>query len=534
MSKFVIVTGGAVSKLGKGVFIGALGRILKNRGVRINTQIFNTYLNVDPGTMSPYQHGEVFVTDDGGEVDLDIGHIERFLDENISKANSVTGGKIYSAVINKERMGKYVGATVQVVPHITTEIKDKMLSLSNEETDVVLVEISGSVNDYETGVYLQAIKQLVVDVGEDNVFLAHLELLNYLESADEMGVELIQSSIQKINSYGLNVDALVCRTQKNINISEQTKKRIIKRCYLKNENQIIHDPDVETIYSLPDVFQKQGLDDLILTKFSISLPKADLGAWNEMVMNYSGNYQTIRICIVGKYAMVKDAYISIIEALQHAAAYNQIKIQVDVIDAEDIEEAGADKFLRGAKAIIIPSGWGSRGFDGMIQAIRYARESKIPYLGIGLGMQLAVVEVARDALGLKNANTTEIDQNTPDPVIDVMAGQKASTLNGSTLRLGSYVCDIDADSFVAKLYGAEQVNERHRHRYEVNGAYVEKFNNFGLTFVGKNPQTQLFEIAELKNHPFFVCTIFEPEFKSRPNKPHPLFVSLVNTAKSVR
>ncbi|MBR7172568.1 MAG: CTP synthase [Clostridia bacterium] len=534
MSKFVILTGGVVSSLGKGTTAGSLGRLLKNRGVKVTMQKFDPYLNVDPGTMSPYQHGEVFITDDGAETDLDIGHYERFLDINLGRANNITSGRIYSSVINKERMGKYVGATVQTIPHITTEVKDCMMALTGKDVDIVIVEIGGIVSDYESGIYFHAIRQLQSEVGEENVFLLHVDLLPYIGATGETKFETVQASIQKLNSYGITPDAIVCRTSKDAVMNSEVKSVIAKRCFLKGPECVIQNADTDTVYEIPITLQKEGLDDVILKKFGMSFPKADLNSWSFMVNNFKANNPEIRICIVGKYTKVADAYLSIEEAIHHACTYNQVKAKIDIIDAEDIEEVGAEKFLKGAKAILVPAGWGSRGFNGMLETIRYARENKIPYLGIGFGMQLAIVEFGRNVVGLQNANSTEIDPETEFPVIDVMKEQKKVLNNGVNTRLGAYNCVLDPSSKAAKLYGKELVSERHRHSYEFNSAYYDKFEQAGMLFAGMNPDSKLVEVIENKSHPYFVGVIFEPENKSRPNKPHPLFLGLINTAKSVR
>lgn len=534
MSKFIVITGGVVSSLGKGTTAASLGRLLKNRGVKVAMQKFDPYLNVDPGTMSPYQHGEVYITEDGTETDLDIGHYERFLDMNFGRMNHITGGKLYSSVINKERMGKYVGATVQVIPHISNEIKDCILALSGKDVDVVIVEIGGVISDYETGLYLQGVRQLVTEVGADNVFICHIDLLPTIEATDETKIETVQNSIQKLNSFGLMPDAVVCRTVKDVELSDETKKRIARRCYLMNSEQVIHNPDVDSIYEIPLILQKEGLDNIILKKFKMNNPKADLNSWKFMVNSYKENYPELRVCIVGKYTKVPDAYISIEEAVRHAATYNQVKPKIDIIDAEDIEELGADKFLKGAKAIIVPSGWGSRGFKGLIATVKYARENKIPFLGIGLGMQMAVIEFARTILHINDANTTEIDPDTANPVVDIMIEQKQILNKGITMRVGSYNCALDPSSKSAKLYGKDLITERHRHKYEFNSKYFDKFEKEGLIFAGMNPESKLVELVELQDHPYFVGTIFEPEYLTRPHKPHPLFLGLMNTAKSIR
>ena len=534
MSKYVIVTGGMMGNAGKGTMLAALGRLLKNRGVKVNVQKFDQYLNVDPSTMSPYQHGEVFVTEDGAETDLDIGHYERFLDVDLQKINNITGGLIYSTVINNERRGKYNGATVQTIPNISNEVKNFMLQLDSPETDIVLVEIGGTISDFETGVYYRAVRELILEKGENDVFVINIDWLPYMPVTSESKIESIQNAVEKLTSVGLIPDAVVCRTVKNLKISAETKKRIAQRCLLKGAEYVIHNPDIDTVYELPIVLRKEGLDNLILKKFGMDFPEADLNSWEFMINNFKGNYQEIKICIVGKYTRVPDAYLSIKTALTHAAAYNQVKAKIELIDAEDIEEQGVDKMLRGANGIIVPPGWGSRGVDGMIQAIKYAREFKIPYLGIGFGMQLAVVEFARSMLAYSSANSTEIDPQTEYPVIDIMAEQKKLAMKTGTQRIGSYSCALDPNSKSAKLYGSEIIYERHRHRFEFNTKYSEKFDKEGMKLVGMNPESKLIEIVEIESHPFFVACIFQPEFKSRPNKPHPLFLGFVNTAKSIR
>lgn len=534
MSKYVVVTGGIVSNIGKGTVSAALGRLLKNRGLKVTMQKFDQYLNVDPSTMSPYQHGEVFVTEDGGETDLDLGHYERFLDENFGKINNITAGRVYSSVINKERLGKYVGATVQVVPDITNEVTNFMLALDAPETDVVIIEIGGTINDYDSGIYYRSIRQLKLDKGEDSVFVMHTEWLPYMPATGETKVQSVQTSVEKLTSFGIVPDAVICRTIKNLNISLETKKRIASRCLLSGPECVIQDKDLETVYELPIILQKEGLDELIVKKFKLNLPKADLTSWQLMVNNYKENYPELKICIVGKYTKVPDAYHSIEAAIEHACIYNKVKAKIELVDAEDIEEYGVDKMLRGAKGIIVPPGWGSKGINGMILAIKYAREYKIPYLGIGVGMQLAVVEFARNMLAFGGANSTEFDPNTDYPVIDIMEEQKKLAMGSKTVRLGAHKCALDPNSNSAKLYGAEVVSERHRHRFEFNTKYSEQFEKEGLKLVGMNPETKLIELVELPSHPFFIACIYEPEYQSRPNKPHPLFLGFINTAKSVR
>ena len=534
MSKYIIVTGGGVDNCGKGTTAASLGRLFKNRGIKVSVQKFDPYLNVDPGTMSPYQHGEVFVTDDGAECDVDMGHYERFLDTNFGKLNNITAGRLYTAVINKERMGKYVGATVNVIPHVSEEVKNSMIALGNEGHDIVIVEIGGTVNDYETGVFYHGIRQLMAEVGDENVFLLHVDILPYIFATHESKIDSLQASVQRLNSHGIMPDAVVCRLVKGSSLSLETKQRIVKRCFLKGPECVIQNVDLDTIYEIPVMLQKEGLDDLILKKFNMNFPKADLNSWNFMVNNFKGNYPEVKVCIVGKYTKVSDAYMSIEESIKHACTYNQIKAKIELIDAEDIEEFGVEKFLKGAKAIIVPPGWGSRGVNGMLESIRYARENKIPYLGIGLGMQMAIIEFGRNVLNLQSANTTEVDPNTEFPVVDIMAEQKSIVMKGGTMRLGAYNCVLDPDSKARKLYGKELVSERHRHRYEFNSKFYEKYENAGMNMAGMNPESKLIELIEITDHPYFVATIFEPDKLSRPNKPHPLFLGLMNTAKSVR
>jgi len=534
MSKYIFVTGGVMPGSGKGTTAAALGRILKNRGLSVAMLNFNPYLNVDPGTMSPYQHGEVFVTEDGAETDLDIGHYERFLDAQFSKGCSVSAGKLYSTVINNERLGKYVGSTVQTIPHVSDEVKKLIRKQTETGADIIITQIGGSLLDYEVGVYLNALREFILEEGNENVFVLNVDFLPYIEVMGQERIESMQQSIKVLNSHGIVVDAIVCRTPKEINLDESMKKRIARRCSLNDASKVIANPDVDVVYKLPIILEKEGLDTLILNKFRLSAIPSDLSAWKNMVKNFEGNSQEIRVCIVGKYTKVKDAYISIVEAVRHACAYNQVDAKIEIVDAEDVEEYGVEKYLKGVKAIIVPPGWGNRGFDGMVKAVQYARENKIPYLGIGFGMQIAAIEIARNVLGLKNANSTEIDPNVDTPVIDVMASQKKSILQNKVMRLGAFNCVLDFNSISYKLYGNEFISERHRHKYEFNNTYFDLFDKAGVVFAGMNPETKLTEIIELKNHPFFICTIFQPEFKSYPNKPHPLYLGLINTAKSVR
>ncbi len=534
MSKYIFITGGLTSGSGKGTTAAALGRILKSRGLSVAMLGFNSYLNVDPGTMSPYQHGEVFVTEDGGETDLDVGHYERFLDEIVSKNSSVSAGKLFSIVINNERLGKYVGSTVQTIPHVSDEVKKLIRKQAETGADVVITQISDSLLDLETGIYLTAIREFILEVGAENAFVLHVDFLPYFEVLGQEKIETMQESIKVLGSYGLAPGAVVCRTPKDAELNENMKKRIARRCSLASHNLVINNPNVDVVYKLPLILEKQGLSDIIAGKLGLSAKPTNLAEWEKMVSNFEGNSQEIRVAIVGKYTKVKDAYISIVEAVRHACAYNQVNAKIEIVDAEDVEEYGVDRYLKGVKAIIVPPGWGNRGFDGMMQTVQYARENKIPYLGVGLGMQIAAIEIARNVVGLKTANSTEIDPNVDAPVIDVMANQKRSIMQNKVMRLGAYNCVLDPNSISYKLYGTEFISERHRHKYEFNNAYFELFDKAGVMFAGMQPESKLTEIIELKNHPFFVCSIFQPEFKSYPNKPHPLYLGLINTAKSVR
>lgn len=537
MSKYVFFTGGLVSNIGKGTTAASLGRVLKNRGLKVTIQKFNQYLNVDPGTMSPYQHGEVFVTEDGFETSLDIGHYERFLDIPLGGKNNVSSGMIYSNVINKERMGKYNGSTVAVVPNVTNEIKSFMNDLNTDDNDIVIVEIGGISSDSESPIYYRAIREFMIEKGRENVFLVHMDLLPFMPSTRESKIEGVQASVATLNSNGLFPDAVVCRTIKNLKLAPETKKRISLRCFLKGPERVIQIPDAETLYEVPLILQKEGLDELIIKHFGMDVPESDLNSWSFMVNNIKASYPEVKICIVGKYTKVPNAYISIEEALKHASTYNQVKPKIEYIDAEDVEEYGAENLLRGAKGIIIPPAWGSKGFEGMIQSIKYARENKIAFLGIEVGMELAVVEFARDYLGYPNANTTELDPNTRYPVIvalDSLEEQKRLAGVTKSLRIGNFDCKIDSSSRISKLYGETIAKERHRHKFEFNPEYMEKFESNGMKIAGKNPESGLVDIIEYRNHPFFYATIFDPQFRSRPNKPHPLFLGFMNTAKSVR
>lgn len=531
MSKYIFVTGGVVSSLGKGITAASLGRLLKNRGLRVTVQKLDPYLNVDPGTMSPYQHGEVFVTEDGAETDLDIGHYERFLDDNFTKNCNFTSGKIYSSIIKKERDGAYLGGTVQVVPHVTNEIISAMKSVESDQVDVVIVEVGGTVGDIEGLPFLEAIRQFRMEKGEHNSVHIHVTLLPYLEAAGEVKTKPTQHSVKELTGLGLVPDIVVCRSNKNVEMSEDMKRKIAMFCTLKSERYVIHNKDADCLYDVPLMLEEQKLDAVVCEILKLKTKRANNSQWRKMVADFKKDYKKKTVAIVGKYTMVPDAYISVTEAIKHAGIKNKIRAKIKLIDSEEIEKNGAEKMLEGVDAIVVPGGFGNRGVEGKIAAAKYARENKVPYLGLCLGMQIAVIEFARDVAGLNAANTTEINENCKYPVISFMEDQKAITTKGGTMRLGAYECKIKKGTKAFEAYNEETIWERHRHRYEFNNEFKKTLADAGLVFSGINPKRNLVEIIELKNHPFFVGTQFHPELKSRPNRPHPLFVSLMAAIK---
>lgn len=531
MSKYVFVTGGVVSSLGKGITAASLGRLLINRGLHVTIQKLDPYINVDPGTMSPYQHGEVFVTEDGGETDLDIGHYERFLDINFHKNCNYTSGKIYSSIIAKERAGDYLGATIQVVPHVTNEIKTAMRSVAGDDIDVVIVEIGGTVGDMEGEPFLEAIRQFERELGYNNYVHIHTTLLPYLGAAGEIKTKPTQHSVKLLTSLGLMPDIIVCRSNADVELTDDLKNKIAMFCSLDSPKNVIHNPDCGSIYEVPNVLKEQHFDDVVLEKLQITAPEADMKAWNKMVETYENkNLPVVRVAIVGKYTMVPDAYISVTESIKHACIAHNVSPKVEIIDSELIEKDGAKKHLEGFDAIVVPGGFGSRGTEGKILTAKYCRENNIPYLGLCLGMQIAVIEFARNVAGLKDANSVELNETTPYPVINVMEDQKIITQKGGTMRLGEYTCRLIKGTKSARLYGKEEVKERHRHRYEFNNEYRELLEAKGLVVAGVNPKRNLVEIIELPDHPFYVAVQFHPEFKSRPYRPHPLFDGLISKA----
>jgi len=523
-TKYIFVTGGVVSSIGKGTSAAALGMLLKSRGYRVVLQKFDPYINVDPGTMNPYQHGEVFVTEDGAETDLDLGHYERFLDENLGRLSNVTTGSVYWEVISRERRGDYLGATVQVIPHITNEIKNRIGRLGHDN-DVVITEIGGTVGDIESLPFLEAIRQFRNDVGRKNVLYVHVSYVPYIEAAGELKTKPTQHSAQRLREIGISPDVLVCRADRPI--SEDIRKKIA--LFADTElDSVIPAEDAPSLYAIPLSLHDEGLDDLVLEKLGMEAPPAELDEWRNLVSRTLEAERRVRIAIIGKYIKLQDAYLSVVEALGHAAGANGVKVDLDWVDSEELENReSTQRRLSGVDGVLVLPGFGHRGAEGKIEAARYARETNTPYLGLCLGMQIEVIEFARNAAGLEMANSTEFEQDTPHPVIDIMPDQVGVDMGG-TMRLGRWPCKIEPGTLAAEVYGSELVHERHRHRYEVNNAYREALTEAGMVFSGTSPDGRLVEIAELKDHPFFIGSQFHPEFKSRPLRPHPLFFGFVS------
>ncbi len=530
MTKYIFVTGGVVSSLGKGITAASLGRLLKSRGYKITIEKFDPYINIDPGTMSPYQHGEVFVTDDGAETDLDLGHYERFIDINLTKNSNVTTGKIYQSIITKERHGDYLGRTVQVIPHVTNEIKSHVYDVAKlENADFVITEIGGTVGDIESLPFLEAIRQVKKDIGKDNVLYIHVTLVPYIAGAGELKTKPTQHSVKELRSIGIQPDIIVCRTEHPI--SEKMKEKIALFCDVEPE-AVIENLTAPSIYDVPVLMEKEGLDTIALKKLGLpDLPK-DMTEWHDMVKRIHTPYQThVCVAVVGKYVDLQDAYISITESLHHAAVFDQADLKIKWVNAEKIEDVSVnlDEVFAGVDAILVPGGFGNRGIEGKIRAISYAREKKLPFLGICLGMQCAVIEFARGVAGMTGANSTEFYDETEYPVIALMNEQKDVTDLGGTMRLGQYPCVTQEGSLARKAYGEVLISERHRHRWEFNNIYKEALTGKGLRIGGTSPDGKLVEIIELDRalHPWFVGVQFHPEFKSRPTRPHPLFRDFV-------
>ena len=532
-TKYIFVTGGVVSSLGKGITAASLGRLLKSRGYRVTIQKFDPYINIDPGTMSPYQHGEVFVTDDGAETDLDLGHYERFIDINLSKNSNTTTGKIYQSVINKERRGDYLGGTVQVIPHITNEIKERVFRVGQQDNaDFVITEIGGTVGDIESLPFLEAIRQVKKDVGKNDVLYIHVTLVPYISAAGELKTKPTQHSVKELRSIGISPDIIVCRSEKPI--SKEMRERMAMFCDVDPE-AVIQNLTARSIYEVPMLMEEQGLDTIVLRKLEMEDKPKDMQGWHDMVARILKKYdKKVTIAVVGKYVALQDAYISITESLRHAAVANEAELDIHWVNAEEIEADDTDmaKVMAGVDGILVPGGFGNRGIEGKIKAIQYAREHKIPFFGICLGMQCAVIEFARHVCGMADANSSEFNPNSTHPVIDLMPEQIDVEDLGGTMRLGLYPCKVYPDTLTSKAYNAELIYERHRHRYEFNNAFREKIVGKGLVLGGTLPNGRLVEIVELpeSEHPWFLGAQFHPEFKSRPTNPHPLFREFVGAA----
>ena len=535
-TKYIFVTGGVVSGLGKGITAASLGRLLKNRGYKVANQKFDPYINVDPGTMSPYEHGEVFVTDDGAETDLDLGHYERFTDVNLNKNCSISTGKIYQEVLEKERRGDYLGKTVQVIPHITNAIKDKVYSLAKTGADVVITEIGGTVGDIESLPFLEAIRQVGIENNPEDVIYIHVTLLPYISGSNELKSKPTQHSVKELQSIGIKPDILVCRTE--MPITENIREKIALFCNVRPEN-VIANMTAKNLYEVPLMLEKEGLAVDVCKHLKLKNVEAKNEEWQKMIEHFkkidekyeNTDKKKVNVAIVGKYVKLEDSYLSVVESIKHAAYENGVKADIKFIDCETVTNRNAREKLQGIDGIIVPGGFGGRGIEGKIQTVKYARENNIPFLGICLGMQMAVVEFARDILNIKDANSLEFDEKTKNPVIHIMESQKNITKKGGTMRLGAYPCILKKSSLASKLYKTEEISERHRHRYEFNNEYRKEMEDNGMTISGTSPDGELVEIIEIKNHPYFIASQFHPELKSRPDKPHPLFVGLLKAAK---
>jgi len=528
--KHVFVTGGVASGLGKGLTASSLGRLLKMRGLRVTMQKLDPYINVDPGTMNPFEHGEVFVTDDGGETDLDLGHYERFIDEPLTRASNATTGSIYQSVLAAERRGDYLGRTVQVIPHVTDEIKRRIHRLVNDEVDVVITEVGGTVGDIEILPFLEAIRQFRNEVGRDNVCYVHVTLVPFIGPSGEQKSKPTQHSVTELRSRGIQPDVIVCRSDEPL--SDSLKRKISNQCDVDNR-AVINAVDVKNIYELPLIFHDEGLDTVICDVLRIDAP-IDLSHWRQLVARIEASVSPVRIGLIGKYVDLHDAYLSVIESLKHAGFHHGAQIEVTWIQAEDVEGLLADESMGSLDGIVIPGGFGPRGIEGKIRAAEYARENSVPCLGLCLGMQVMTVEFARNVVGLKDANSTEFNAATPHPVIDLMNDQREVTEKGGTMRLGAYYAVLTPGTKVANAYGEPVVSERHRHRYEFNSSYRTRIEEAGLLCSGTSPDKRLVEFVELENHPFWVGTQAHPEFKSRPDRPHPLFRELIAAALKYR
>ena len=528
MVKYVFVTGGVVSGLGKGITAASLGRLLKARGYHVTMQKFDPYINVDPGTMNPIQHGEVFVTDDGTETDLDLGHYERFINENLDQNSNVTTGKIYWSVLNKERHGDYGGGTVQVIPHITNEIKDRFYKAKSEEEETIsIIEVGGTVGDIESQPFLEAIRQFQAEVGRENAILIHVSLIPYLKASGEMKTKPTQMSVKELQSMGIWPDIIVCRS--DYPLDEQIKGKIALFCNVKKEH-VLQNLDASSLYEVPLLMEEEKLAQATCECLHLPCPEPDLSKWKDMIYAIQNTTSKVKIAIVGKYVALHDAYLSVVEALKHGGIANKAEVEIAWVDSEELNAENVATVFEGIHGIIVPGGFGSRGTEGKILAIQYARTKNVPFLGICLGMQLAIVEYARNVMGLKDAASIELDPDTTNPVIALMPDQNGVSDIGGTLRLGAYPCILKEGSLAKQLYGIQEISERHRHRYEVNNDYREALTEAGLTLSGISPDGKIIEMIEISKHPYFIATQAHPEFKSRPDQAHPLFKGLVEAA----
>ncbi len=529
-TKYIFVTGGVVSGLGKGITAASLGRLLKNRGYKVTIQKFDPYINVDPGTMNPYEHGEVFVTDDGAETDLDLGHYERFIDENLTHNSSITMGKIYQSVIEKERRGDYLGKTVQVIPHITNEIKEKIYGFEDTDTDIVITEVGGTVGDIEGLSIIEAIRQVGLEKNKEDVIYIHVTLLPYIFGSNEIKSKPTQHSVKELQGLGIQPDILVCRTEQDI--PDTIREKLSLFCNVR-KSSVIQNKTADCLYAVPLMLEEEGLAREVCNHLRLEKYIPDNAKWEEMIENIRqiDDNKIVNIGLVGKYIKLEDSYISVIESLYHAGFVNQVKVKVTLIDSENITKDNVAEQLKGMDGIVIPGGFGDRGIDGMIETVKYVRENHIPFLGICLGMQMAVVEFARDVLGIKDADSEEFNKETNNQVIHIMEEQKKINKKGGTMRLGAYPCVIKEGTLAHKLYGTTEISERHRHRFEYNNDYRESLEKAGLKVSGTSPDGLLVEMIEIPEHPYFIAGQFHPELKSRPNRPGPLFVGLVKSAK---
>ena len=529
-TKYIFVTGGVVSGLGKGITAASLGRLLKNRGYKVTIQKFDPYINVDPGTMNPYEHGEVFVTDDGAETDLDLGHYERFIDENLTHNSSITMGKIYQSVIEKERKGDYLGKTVQVIPHITNEIKDKIYGFEDTDTDIVITEVGGTVGDIEGLSIIEAIRQVGLEKNKEDVIYIHVTLLPYIFGSNEIKSKPTQHSVKELQSLGIKPDILVCRTEQDI--PDTIREKLSLFCNVR-KSSVIQNKTADCLYAVPLMLEEEGLAREVCNHLHLEKYIPDNTKWEEMIENIRkiDENKVVNIGLVGKYIKLEDSYISVIESLYHAGFVNNVKVKVTLFDSEKITRENVKEQLKEMDGIVIPGGFGDRGIDGMIETVKYVRENNIPFLGICLGMQMAVVEFARDVLGIEDADSEEFNKETPNQIIHIMEEQKKIDTKGGTMRLGAYPCVIKEGTLAEKLYGATEISERHRHRFEYNNDYRERLEKAGLEVSGTSPDGLLVEMVEIPEHPYFIAGQFHPELKSRPNRPAPLFVGLVKAAK---